>query len=136
MKQKRLNKIYVTPPEARLIVSFYDSDYDGNLNYIEFLNMVLSDSNLTVRRISREKIGYKTGFPLTFDMEYSLAKVLERELELARAIELIVAELKNRYDFNLLDVYSLIQGAGLYISEARYFFFTDNLSLSSHCFTS
>lgn len=114
-----MNKISATAPETRLIVSFYDSDYDGNLNYTEFLNMILSDSNLTIRRISRESIGYKTGFPLTYDMEYSLAKVLERELELARAIAIIVAELKNRYDFKLLDVYSLIQGAGSYISEAR-----------------
>lgn len=114
-----MNKIYVTPPEARLILTFYDSDYDGNLNYTEFLNMILSDSNFTIRRISRENIGYKTGFPLTYNMEYSLLKVLERELELVRAIEIIVAQIKNRYDFNLLDVYSLIQGAGTYISEAR-----------------
>jgi len=81
--------------------------------------MILSDSNITIRRISRENIGYKTGFPLSIDMEFYLAKVLEKELELARAIEIIVAELQNRYDFNLLEVYSLIQGAGSYISEAR-----------------
>ena len=114
-----MNKIYATAPEARLIVSFYDSDYDGNLNYTEFLNMILSDSNYNVRRISREKIGYKAGFPLTYNMEYSLTKVLEKELELARAIEIIVAEIRNRFDFNLLDIYGLIQGGSSYISEAR-----------------
>ena len=115
-----MNKIHATAPEARLIVSFYDSDFDGNLNYLEFLNMILSDSNITIRRICRENIGYKTGFPLNYDMEYSLSKVLEKELELARAVEIIVGELKSRYDFNLLDIYGLIQGSGAYISEARY----------------
>lgn len=114
-----MNKIYATVTEARLIISFYDSDYDGNLNYLEFLNMILSDSNMKIRRLSRENIGYKNGFALTYNMEYSLLKVLEKELELARAIEIIVAEMKSRYDFNLLDIYSLIQGAGTYISEAR-----------------
>jgi len=119
-----MNKIYATAPEARLIVAFYDSNYDGNLNYIEFLNMILSDTNITIRRKSREKIAYKTGFPLSYTMEYSLLKVLEKELELARVVEIIIGELKNRFDYNLLEIYGLIQGPGSYISEARFIKFS------------
>ncbi len=114
-----MNKIYATPPEARLIVSFYDSDYDRNLNYTEFLNLILSDSNFTVRKNPREKCAYKRGFPMSYTMEHSLLKLLEKELELAREVEIIVGEIKNRIDYNLLDIHALIQGPGTNISQAR-----------------
>lgn len=108
--------------EARIIVSFYDSNYDGNLNYTEFLNMILSDGNYPIRRLSRDRIGYRTGFPITYDIESALAKLLEKELDLARTVELIISDIKARYDFNILDIYSLIQGNGHFISSERFIF--------------
>lgn len=113
------NSIYCTNSEARLMLSFYDSNYDGNLNYTEFLNMIISDSNYSIRRLARDRIGYRSGNILTYDVEYALTKVFERELELARAVEILVADIKARYDFNVLDIYTLIQGYGNFISSER-----------------
>ena len=113
------NSIYCTEAEARLILSFYDSNYDGNLNYTEFLNMILSDSNYSIRRLARDRIGYRSGMNLTYDVEYSLTRLFERELELARAIEMLVADVRARYDFNALDIYTLIQEYGNFISSER-----------------
>lgn len=115
------NSIYCTNSEARLMLSFYDSNYDGNLNYTEFLNMILSDSNYSIRRLARDRIGYRSGNILTYDVEYSLTRLFERELELARAVEMLVADVRARYDFNVLDIYTLIQGYGNFISSERYF---------------
>lgn len=56
---------------------------------------------------------------LSFDVEYALAKLLEKELELVRAVELIVGDIQSRYDYNILDIYSLIQGYGTFISTER-----------------
>ena len=113
------NSIYCTNTEARLMLSFYDSNSDGNLNYTEFLNMILSDSNYSIRRLARDRIGYRSGNVLTYDVEYALTRLMERELELARAVEMLVADARARYDFNCLDLYSLIQGYGNYISSER-----------------
>ena len=79
--------------------------------------MILSDSNYSIRRLARDRIGYRTGFSLHYDVELSLTKILERELETARAVELLVADVKSRYDFNVLDIYTLIQGYGNFISS-------------------
>jgi len=81
--------------------------------------MILSDSNYSIRRLARDRIGYRTGFSLPLDVELSLAKVLERELELAKAVESLVAEIKSSPDFNILDIYTLIQGYGNFISNDR-----------------
>lgn len=115
----RLNKIHITALEARIIVSFYDSDNDGNLNYTELLNLILSDSNIIIRKKTREMIGYENGFTLTNGLEFSLTNVLEKELELARRVEKSLKELTNRLDYCLLDIYSLLKGQDTYISEAR-----------------
>lgn len=86
------------------------------MNYTEFLNLILSESDYTQRKIARERIGYKKTYALSYDVEYSLVKLLERELDLARAVDLLITDLKARYDYNVLDIYSLIQGYGSYIT--------------------
>ena len=101
------------------MLSFYDSNSDGNLNYTEFLNMILSDSNYSIRRLARDRIGYRSGYILSYDVEYALSKLFERELELARAVEMLVNDVRARYDFNILDIYTLIQGYGTFISSER-----------------
>ena len=85
--------------------------------------MILSDSNYSIRRLARDRVGYRTGFTLPYDVELSLTRVLERELELARAVEQLVADIKSRYDFNILDIYTLIQGYGSFISTERLEFY-------------
>lgn len=118
-----MNSIYCTLAEARVIISFYDSNFDGNLNYNEFINLIISESNYAMRKIARERSGYKKSYALPYDVEFGLVRLLERELDLARAVELLVADLKARYDFNILDIFSLIQGYANHISIERYDFF-------------
>lgn len=81
--------------------------------------MVLSESNYSLRRLARDRLGYRTGYTLPYDVELSLTRLLERELDLARSVDLLVGDIKARYDFNILDIYSLIQGYGNYISSER-----------------
>ena len=55
-------------------------------------------------------MGYpSTRLSLPYDVEYSLSKVFERELDLVRNIELILNDIKARYDFNMYDLYAAIQ---------------------------
>ena len=79
--------------------------------------MILSDTNYTIRRLAKDRIGYRSGFSLSYDVEYSLTKLFEKELDLARAVQVLVGDVKARYDYNLLDIYTLIQGTGSFVSE-------------------
>ncbi len=81
--------------------------------------MVLSESNYAQREIARERIGYKKTFSLNYEVEFSLVRLLEIELDLARAVDLLVADIKARYDYNIQDIYSLIQGNGSYITAEK-----------------
>lgn len=99
--------------EARFIISFYDSNFDGNLNYTEFLNILISEHNYTLRRIALDRLGSSYNnfrrVVLPFDVEYAMTKLLERELELVRNLEFLLNDIRARYDFNVLDLFSSMQ---------------------------
>ncbi len=104
--------------EAKTIISFYDSDFDGILSFVEFLNMILSDSDFSKRRIVKDgKNSSRAKYGLNHDIEFSLVLLLEKELDLARAIDLLLNEIKCRFDYNIFDIYSAIQGYGDYITN-------------------
>lgn len=50
---------------------------------------------------------------LPYDVEYSLSKVFERELENIRNLTVLIEDLKSRYDYNVLDLFTSIQTYGL-----------------------
>ena len=101
----------------RFIIFFYDQDGDGALSYNEFLNLIISDFNYSLIRIARDRFGYPSRLTLPYDVEYSLAKVFERELELIRNTEVLLTDVKARYDFNAYDLYSSMQTYSFVNSE-------------------
>ena len=104
----RVNSVYCSYNEARFIIFFYDSDRDGSLNYAEFLNFILSDKNYSLKKMA-ERLGFTSRPTLPFDVEYSISKLFERELDLVRSLELALNDVRARYDFNVYDLYSSIQ---------------------------
>jgi hypothetical protein len=75
----------------------------------------VSDLNPSLRRMALEKSVYgarRTEYP-HYDVEYSLSKLFDRELDLVRNLQLVVSDLSFRYDytvnnfFNALDNYNL-----------------------------
>ena len=78
--------------------------------------MILSESDYAQKKIARGRIGHKKTYSLSYDVEFSLVRLLERELDLARAVVLLVTDLKARYDCKIIDIYSSIQGYGSYIT--------------------
>lgn len=80
------------------------------------MNLVLSDTEYSIRRSARNNLSYSSyreSSLLPYDVEYSLSKVFERELELVRSTNVLLDDVKNRYDFNVLDVFSTIHTYGL-----------------------
>ena len=95
----RMKGIYCTEEEASLIVLFYDQDYDNALTYPEFISMIQSDKTI------KESLNISPKDKIPFNVEYSLSKLLEKEVELSRNIIYDLLDMKCRYDFNIHDLY-------------------------------
>ena len=113
------NQVYTNQEEINFIILFYDENKDCNLNFPEFLNFILCENNLNLRQMAREKIGnfmQNQNFP--FNVEYSLVKLFERELDLVKNILLNIKQLKCLCDFNVHDLYHLMKGYGCITIES------------------
>ena len=105
----RSKGIFSTDNEARLLILFYDQDFDGSLTYNEFINLVQSEK--TNRRPSKY-----TNEKLSFNVDYSLGKLLEKEIELARIILDKLVDIQCRHDFNVRRIFHSI-GCGFINSD-------------------
>ena len=95
--------IYASSEEAKLIIIFYDQDFDGVLTYPEFINLVQSEKSI------HKSPNFSPTDCLSFNVDRSLGKVLEKELELSRMIIYILKDLKSRYDFNIHELYHSVK---------------------------
>ena len=95
----RIKGIYCTEEEASLIILFYVQDYDNALAYSEFTNLIQSD------KILKKSLNISPKDKIPFNIDYSLIKLLEKEVELARAIINSLQDIKCRYDFNIHNLF-------------------------------
>jgi hypothetical protein len=74
--QKR-NGIPCTIEEIEFLIFLYDENFDAKLSCMEFLNLVLSDNNYSLRKNTRERVGSFYGNSvLPFSVEYGIVKLL------------------------------------------------------------
>ena len=104
----KAHSIYISSAEAQQIVASYDSDLNGNLNYSEFLNLIVSRSNYVLRNSALNTSNYNPFNPLPYDVEYSLVRIFEKEIDFARNQTMLVKDLNLRYDFNACDAYRVL----------------------------
>ena len=95
----RIKGIYCSEEEASLIVLFYDQDYDNALSYPEFINIIQSD------KVLKKSLNKSPKDKIPFEVDYSLNKLLEKEVELSRNIIYALKDIKCRYDFNIHNLY-------------------------------
>ena len=95
--------IYASEQEASLLILFYDQDFDGVLSYPEFIHLINSDKNV-------QKMSYNSkNEKLPYNIDYSLGKLLEKEIELSRKILFLLQDIKSRYDFNVHNIYHSVK---------------------------
>jgi len=107
---------------------------DGTWRYSEFLNFLVTDSDFTLRRLADEKSSYyPSSSPyLGFDVEYSLVKLFEREIELVRNLVALLKDLNLRYDHNVTQLFTSLDEYSLnYITSdnLRNFLFKNGVEL-------
>ena len=95
----RIKGIYCSEEEASLIILFYDQDYDNALSYSEFTNLIQSD------KVLKKSLNTSPKDKIPFNIDYSLTKLLEKEVELASNIINSLQDIKCRYDFNIHNLF-------------------------------
>ena len=73
-------------------------------NYLiyRFINIIVTETDFPLRRISQEKpytSSVKNPY-FSYEIEYSLVKLFERELELVKTLTYLIKDLSLRYDYN------------------------------------
>jgi Ca2+-binding EF-hand superfamily protein len=90
-KQKidRENGIEVNEKVIFYVLKHYDRDQDGKLSFKEFLAMVLPLANPELRTEVTQREPYKVGPKevLPYDVEYTLARVLHREVKCTKNLK-------------------------------------------------
>jgi len=104
------NKISQTSENCKAFIKRYDVDGDGQLTYNEFLFAVLPMDNPTLRTIATQRPNYDVAEDqyLSYDVEYSLSKVIDREIMFYINLDFQKASLLKCHDFNYLDAFSAI----------------------------
>ena len=95
----------ITDLEAQLIIIFYDQNYDGVLNFDEFVNLVKSKNSLNSRPTAKFFSG-----KISKEIDGSLFNIFEKEVQFVRNCLSLLAELKKRNDFNVHSIYHLLRG--------------------------
>lgn len=104
------NKVYYTENNCRAFIKRYDVDGDDQLVYNEFLFAVLPMDNPTLRTIATQRPNYDVEADqlLSYDIEYSLAKVIDREIAFYMNLDYQKVGLLNCYDFNYINAFGAI----------------------------
>ena len=114
--------------ESRMLVFFYDSNQDGQLDYIEFLNLLVSDSDYLFKKVAKKKFGKKSSVQMniTSELEKSIANLLENEVELSRYVLELISDIKQNEDFSLQDMFYIIKSYSFITYESVKAFFDRN----------
>ena len=99
----RNKNIFSTENEIKLLILFYDNDLDTNLNFEEFLNLIESKTS------NKKEIKENNDEPISFSIEYSLTKLLEKEIIYARKILSLFEDIKGFSDFNIHNIFHFIK---------------------------
>ena len=116
------NKISVTEEEVNLIILFYDKNIDGKLSFDEFINLVRSEKS----SINNKSFNDSDNNKLSFNIIFSLNKLLEKEIYISRSLLKTLKDLKNKYGFNIHDIYHTIKSSNFITSESIKNFLKNN----------
>ena len=99
--------------EIDLLILFYDQNYDKVLSFEEFQNLIISQNYSTKNKIPSNA----SNIPISFNVAYSFARLLEKEIQLARNVLPLLNELQKYKNYNIHELYHKVKVSN-YIEEA------------------
>lgn len=99
------NRIPAPAADVELLIRQYDSDSDGRLSLTEFQQLVLPSTSLALRDIA---ISRPPVIRLTIDVEFLLARLLDKELTFQRRLENSRRDLELSVDYTTLRAFDTV----------------------------
>ena len=99
--------IFTNELELKLIILFYDRDYDGVLSYPEFSYFLQSE--FSQKRAASNEPQQNMIPNISNNIDQALKQLLANEVELVKKILPLLDDLKKRYDFNIHDLYHAVK---------------------------
>lgn len=104
------NDIVVSERDILYLFSLFDTDRDGRMTYVNFLNAIVVATSPSLRQLSTQRETYQVGKKQTlpYEVEWTLARVFDAELEGYRKIELLKDELAAKKDFDIKSAFRTV----------------------------
>ena len=136
----KINNIEVTINESKYLILFYDSDFTQNLNYNQFLNLVLSKDYYEIRNSINSKIEENLNNSnynnidnsdnsisyISYETEKLFSELLQSEFDLIKKLDLLLSQIKFNGDFSLSELFNEISISGIVISSKLNIFLSEN----------
>lgn len=113
------NSVYCDLETAKMFISFYNSESDGKMKYHEFIHLIITEKDPTLKRIATAK-KLKSEFyqSIPSDLEYTLVKLFMKEIEFASKLICLLRDLSS---LDVSKLFSAIDKDCLnYINEEQY----------------
>ena len=121
-----------TQTDIDYIFYFYDKDNDNALNFNEFLDLIVSDSNYFYKKSFKKKFK-KNRFDmdelngnLELGIEKKILEILLEEIELARQLDELIINIKQCNDFEIQNIFYEIKSYSYVTSDSLKAFFDRN----------
>ena len=112
--------IFISYTEAKLLILFYDQNYDGQLTYSEFLPLVQSKN-------SQKKSSINSPIrEMNQDIDYYLIKLFQKEVDLVKEIIRLLYDLRIKKDFDCHKIYHAIKNVNKITEDSVGDFFEKN----------
>ena len=124
--------IIYTPTDIDYIFYFYDKDFDNVLNFYEFLDLIISDSNYLYKKSFKKKYKHnkisqnEMNQEIDINIQKSVLQIYIEEIELARQLNDLIIDIKQNNDFVIQDIFYEIKSYSYITNESMKAFFDRN----------
>ena len=127
----KANKTHCTLTEASSLILFYDPEMSGVLSYANFVNFIMNTRETpSMQSVQFNITNTSTNSSLPEAAHQLFMNVLLDEIELLRGCQGAVNEMKNRYDYDVNDLFAAItSGKNISVSSMRLFLIRNGLCL-------
>ena len=108
--------------EVKLLILFYDQNFDRVLSFDEFQFLVKSQNSSKEYQNSINR----NNEPISFNIGYSFVKLLSKEIELARKVIQLLNDIKNNKNFNIHELYHKVKVSNFIDEEGIENFMNNN----------
>ena len=121
-----------SPSDIDYIFYFYDKDFDNVLNFYEFLDILISNSNYLYKKSFKKKYKHKKfdqneiNAEIDGDIQKNVLQIFIEEIELGRQLNDLIIDIKRNNDFEIQNIFYEIKSYSYITSESLKAFFDRN----------